>query len=493
MIDINLYEQIRHLYSVEGMSQRAIARELGISRNTVRRYCHGEHVPWEKTPRSRSSPVTDPIRDIVAKWLKEDKDAPCKQRHTAERIHQLLVADHNFAGGKSTIRKLVKELKAENVKAFVPLEFDPGEAAQVDWGEATFYLAGKKTTCYLFCYRLCYSSAPFVVPFPSQRQEAFLAGHVMAFNFFGGVPKRIFYDNLKTAVKEGWGRYVKAEQSSFVALRGHYAFRSVFCNPRAANEKGLVENLVGLKRRNIFVPVPRVDDYNQLQQETSRRCLQYIKHHHIRYKPLSVQDAFTKEQAHLLPLPLREFDYAFTTTAAVQLDGLAKFQGNRYSVPIHLAGRRVTIKGHPLKVDIHYRGDLVASYERCYRKGQTFMQAEHYFPLLVTKPRSLYNAAPLKNASLPAAFARARDLLLAEEKDQELAKIIKLTLIFGLEAVETALAQALTQGVVNAETVRYLLDQSQTSKPLPSLLGIGPRVEPPDLSRYDQLLGGAGR
>ncbi len=489
MINIEIYEQIRYLYAVEKKSQRAIARELGISRNTVRRYCRGEHTPWDKTPRERTSPVTDPIKDIVKGWLKSDGNAPRKQQHTGERIYQRLVSEHGYTGSPSSVRRLLRELRGNQRETFIPLAFAPGEAAQVDWGEATFYLGAKKTTCYLFCFRLCYSSAPFVAVFPSQRQEAFLAGHVMAFNFFAGVPRKIFYDNLKTAVKEGWGRYVINEQSAFVALKSHYAFQSIFCNPGAGHEKGLVEGLVGYIRRNVFVPMPKVESFHQLQQTVGDRCQRYIKEHQIQYKPRTVQQSLELEQGKLLSPPTGEFDYSLTASAIVQPDGLVKFDSNRYSVPIHLAGARITVKGQPFETQFYHRSKLVASHQRCYQKGQTFMELEHYLPLLARKPRALYNAAPLTSANLPPAFREAKDILLSRGKDQELARIIKLILGYGAEEVEKAIRESLSQGSITAQTVRYFLDSRK--QPLQAnVLPLGPFVKIPDLGCYDEFLGG---
>ncbi len=253
------YKLIRHLYTVEGLSQRQIAKQLGISRNTVRRYCQGQNVLWErKQPEQPVNCVLTPeVRAFIQKCLEDDQKNNCrKQKHTARRIYDRLREELNFQGGESTVRRLVHELKAKiPTQAFVPLEFAPGEAAQVDWGTAKVVMQGQKREVNLFCIRLCYRCAPFVIAYPSQRKEAFLEGHLEAFKFFGGVPRVLIYDNLKTAVKEGWGKIAR-EQDKFAAFRAHHAYQSRFCNPGEGHEKGLVENLVGYIRRNVLVPIP---------------------------------------------------------------------------------------------------------------------------------------------------------------------------------------------------------------------------------------------
>ena len=213
-IEVDQYQSIRHLYIVQGLSKREIARRLKISRNTVAKYCEGNQVPWERRPYHREPKViTEEVRDFIANCLRQDREAPPKQHHTAKRIYDRLVAEKGFQGGESTVRRAVRELKKTlPAQVFIPLSFDPGEAAQVDWGEGTFYLKGQKTKAMLFCMRLCYSCAPFVVGFPIQNQESFAEGHVLALEYFGGVVRRIIYDNLKIAVKEGWGSHVVAEQ-----------------------------------------------------------------------------------------------------------------------------------------------------------------------------------------------------------------------------------------------------------------------------------------
>ena len=177
---MDLYQDIRKLWAVEGLSQREIARRLGISRNTVRRYCEGEQVPWERKKSDRKSPViTEEVKEFVINCLETDNKAPRKQRHTSHRIFKRLQEELGYEGAESTIRRLVGQLRPAVQGVYIPLSFEPGEAAQVDWEEAVINLNGEKVTANLFCIRLCHSAMPFVMAFPSQRREAFIEGHIV--------------------------------------------------------------------------------------------------------------------------------------------------------------------------------------------------------------------------------------------------------------------------------------------------------------------------
>ena len=139
IIDVDLYGRIRHMYVQQKMSQRAIARELGISRNTVKKYCQGDHVPWERKAYERkSSLVTEEVKDFIRQcFVHDEKENLLKQSHNVRQIYKRLVKEHGFTGAEPTIRRAVQEMRLPKKEAFVPLEFDTGEAAQVDWGEAT--------------------------------------------------------------------------------------------------------------------------------------------------------------------------------------------------------------------------------------------------------------------------------------------------------------------------------------------------------------------
>ena len=219
IIDVDLYGQIRRLYVQEGLSQRAIAKRLGISRNTVKKYCNGDKVPWLRKDYERNTTVvTEEVRDFIQSCFDKDEveNLP-KQSHTARHIYHRLKREKGFTGAESTIRKVVREMKPKTKEAFMPLEYDPGEAAQVDWGEATAYIKEKRVKIQLFCYRLCSSADIFVKAFYRQNQESFLEGHVNAFTHFDGIPGKIIFDNAKVAVKEGFGIYAKP-QAQYQAL-----------------------------------------------------------------------------------------------------------------------------------------------------------------------------------------------------------------------------------------------------------------------------------
>lgn len=266
-IDLELYEQIRHLHLHVGMSQRAISRKLGISRNTVSKYCKGEHVPWERKsyePRS-TTVITDNVKDFILQCFEEDDTHSFKkQKHTATRIHQRLKDELGFSGSASTTRRVVRELRNKSKEAFIPLEFDPGEAAQIDFGTAYAYIKGQRKKLKFFCMRLCFSGHFFAKAYYAENEECFLDAHISGFKFFGGVPKRTIFDNAKVAVSQGLGAYVTKETKRYCELKAHYQFATTYCNPRSGNEKGLVENLVGYVRRNAMVPMPRVESLDEL-------------------------------------------------------------------------------------------------------------------------------------------------------------------------------------------------------------------------------------
>lgn len=479
IIEVELYSKIREMYVHQNKSQRAIARELGISRNTVKKYCEGEHVPWVRQPYEREATVlTEEVQKFIMDCFGEDTNEPSKkQHHTARKIYLRLVKEKGFTGAESTIRKFVRDVKEPKKEAFVPLEFDPGEAAQIDWGVAWIYLKGRRTKINLFCYRLCNSADIFVQAFFRQNQESFLEGHIRSFMHSNGVPSRIIFDNARVAVKEGFGLYAKP-QDTYKALASHYAFDLDFTGKNSGNEKGLVENLVGWFRRNFLVPVPRVDTIEELNAMFQEACLEY-RDHRIQGRDQRVGEQFKIEQQYLNPLPAYVFDPSKSLSAKVGDDSLIRFEKNRYSVPVRLVGQGISLKAYGNHLVCYYKGEEVCRHTRSYGREKTFFELEHYLPLLEQKPRSVFNAKPVRQTI-------ERELLEWGKSfpngAKDTVKLLRFCIDYGVDRV-LAIRDLLPRGITpTIDLVRSELEPKEV-KPNSTIADIP--VDMIDLTSYD--------
>lgn len=397
VITVDVYKEVRQRW-LNGESQRSISRVLGISRNTVKKYCEGSNVPWERKDYAARSPsvLTPEMKAYIQSWLKSDEEEGTpKQHHTARRIYNRLRDEVGFIGGESTVRAYVRSLKEKTHEVFVPLAFDPGEAVQIDWGEASIWLDGCKKTVYLFCARLCYSEAPFVIAYRRQNLESFLDALNQAIVYFGGTPRRVIFDNAKVAVKEGFGARARATDD-YAALAAHYGFEPVFCNIASGNEKGLVEGLVGYSRRNFCVPMPTVKTMEELNQKLRKSCQNYLSHR-VQGKPASVGELFQIEQGKLYPLPAYQYDVGRCTEGRVSAYSTVRYDTVAYSVPIAYSGCFVSVKAYPEYIEISSNGKVIATHQRCFERNESIYSLEHYLPLLERKGRAIFQAKPVRN------------------------------------------------------------------------------------------------
>ena len=229
---------------------RAIARETGFHRLTVKRIVSEGGPPEYSRPPTSQRPVLDPYTAIIDEMLKQDILAPRKQRHTAQRVFNRLKEEHDYPGGYTQVRLYVAQARARQKEAYIPLEFGPGEA-QVDWGEAVAFDETRESSksastqfrkVFLFVMTLPFSDARFVAAFPRQTQEFFFEGHRLAFQFFSGVPRRIVYDNLSSAVTKVLRGRRRDLNKTFQEFCERHVFEPAFCNVARGNEKGHVEN-----------------------------------------------------------------------------------------------------------------------------------------------------------------------------------------------------------------------------------------------------------
>lgn len=396
-IEVEDYEKIRYLYEEEKMSQRGIAKKLNISRKTVKKYCEGKSVPWERKAGSGTvkGVITPEVEEFIRACLGEDaKEHLKKQQHTARRIYERLVEERGFTGGESTVRRIVAEMRGNNPCAYVPLEFSPGEAFQVDWGTFHVYIRGKREPLQLWCMRECYSGDIYCRVFYRQNQESFLEGLQEGILHYGGAPKKIIFDNARIAVSEGFGVHAKATER-YAALAAHYVFKPEFCNVAEGHEKGLVEGLVGFARRNFLVPIPRVNSIDELNSKLEEKSIKY-RSHRMENRCESVGERFAKTRAALRPLPPYRFETAVKREARVDELSLVRFEKNRYSVPFRLAGKDITLKAYGNRIEVVSGTETVAEHTRRYGQGKTEYDLRHYMELIARRPRSAVDAAPVR-------------------------------------------------------------------------------------------------
>jgi len=444
---MDTYQSIRTYFN-DGKSIRWIARTLGISRQTVRKYCEGNTHPEVRKDYYRAPDVvTDDVREFILDCFKQDEaEGLKKQSHTAKRIYDRLVTEKGFTGAESTIRNAVKQLRKEHfvpAQADVPLEFDPGDAIQIDWGECTAYLDNVKRKLCFFCGRLCYSCDIFVQVFFSQNLESFLEAQQLMFDHFGGVPRRLIFDNAKVAVKEGFGLHAKATDG-YAAFAAHYAFRTDFCNIASGNEKGLVENLVGYARRNFMVPVPKVRDINELNYQLLMACRKYRDTHKVESRTQTVAQAYAEEVRFLHAIPSYRYDTSRKATPNVGDYSTVRFDKNNYSVPVRYLRKTVTVKGFANEVHIMHNGELIATYERSYGTGKTQFRLEHYIDLIERKPRCVFQARPVRETVTQELIEWGK---LLPGGNAEMVKLLRLCVDYGEEKI-LSIRESLPKGII---------------------------------------------
>lgn len=485
IIEVEVYEQIRCLHEQQGTSQREIARILGISRTTVKKYLNGTAVPWERSGISGRTPhvMTEEVMDFVQSCLLEDETENIKkQKHTARRIYERLVDEKSFTGGESTLRPIVAQLKKKTPKSFVPLSYEPGEAIQIDWGEATVYLDSKKMKVYLFCMRQCFSADIFVSAFYRQNEESFLEGLSAGLRFFGGAPARVIFDNAKVAVKEGFGVFAKV-QDRYKAFAAHHAFKTEFCNVASGHEKGLVEGLVGYIRRNVLVPVPRLETIDQLNNALHTKCLKY-RSHIIKGRNLSVGQMVEIEASKLTALPQYIFDTSRSLIATVDEFSTYRFDTNTYSVPFNYVGKDVSVKGYGNIIKVMFRNVEIATHSRSYGRGEVKYEIDHYIDLIEQRPRSVYNAKPVKANLHPELMALGQRLA----NPREMVKLLRLCIDHGQDRVLKASQEILFTESISVALLSAYLKPCDNIRPLSVPNEI--KVRKTSLSKYDGLLRG---
>lgn len=503
MIQVDERERVRRAYFVEQMSMRQIAKEMGHSRHTVKSAIEAAGAGEYRLRRPRVAPVLGDYMSRIDELLAENERLPRKQRYTGHTIYQLLQKE-GYTGSESGVRRYIgRQRRARKKRAvYLPLEFDPGMDAQVDWAEAEAIIAGEQVTVHLFLMRLCYSRKLFVRAFPGEKQEAFLEGHVLGFHHMGGIPQRISYDNLKTAVKRILEGRNREEQAAFITFRSHYLFESRFCTPGQGHEKGRVEEGVGYARRNFMVPLPQVGSFEDLNAHLLAAC-QADDLRRVDRQPVTIGEAWETERPCLRRLPAHDFDYGVSRMVALNGYSQVEFEGNRYSVPSDAAYPNLVLKAYPFVVEIQHDREVIARHPRCYGHKQDLLDPLHYLPMLEQRPGAFEHAVPIRRwrKTWPPVYERFLERLQAQEQNgqglRQFIRMLKLHQEYPAELIARAVEQALEYGCIHADGVELCLRQLLHPEAPPPPLAVSGQplwtavaAEPPDLTCYDRLLEG---
>ena len=503
MISVEDREKMRRAYFSDKKSIRQIAKELRVARKTVCKAIESAEVEAYTLRKPRVAPILGAYKQRIDELLNENEHLPPKQRYTSHTICREL-RKGGYQGSESTVRGYISQRRQQKRrrKVYLPLEFDPGTDAQADWGEAVVEMTGERITAQIFYMRLCYSRKLFMMAFPAQKQEAFFEGHVQAFRHFQGVPQRITYDNLKTAVQKVLEGHSRQEQQAFIAFRSHYLFESYFCTPGQGNEKGGVEHGVGFGRRNFMVPIPQVASFAELNALLLAECLNDDERQ-VDGQPVTIGEAWELERPALLLLPAKDYQCCVTRPVCLTPYSQVEFESNRYSAPTDKVHPHLVLKAYPFRVDILYLEEILASHARCYGHDQDIFNPLHYLPLLEQRPGAFQHAKPMRRwrETWPPAYERLLAKLQAEQTNssssvREFVKILKLHETYPANLIEQAVTQALTYGCIHADGVALCLRQlmhPETAVASLDLAGntrLDSQLEPLDLQCYERLLVG---
>jgi transposase len=400
MLIVETIARIRREYFLEGKTIREIARDLRLSRNTVRKVVRSGTTRFtydrEVQPRPKLGRWTTELEALLASNLTK----PAREQLTLIRLFEAL-RERGYAGGYDAVRRYARHWDTAHghatATAYVPLTFAPGEAYQFDWSHEVVLLRGMPVTVKAAHVRLCHSRMPFVRVYPRETQEMVFDAHDRAFALFRGACRRGIYDNMKTAVETIFVGKERAYNRRFLQMCSHYLVEPVACTPASGWEKGQVENQVGLVRERFFTPRLRVKSYEELNAWLLDRCIAYAKaHRHPERPEQTIWEVFEAERLQLVPYAGR-FDGFHAVPASVSKTCLVRFDNNRYSVTASAVGRPVEVHAYADRVVIRQAGRIIAEHRRAFGRGETVYDPWHYVPVLARKPGALRNGAPFKD------------------------------------------------------------------------------------------------
>lgn len=487
MLKVAEVHVVRHKVLVEGRSRRCVAREMGISRNTVDRYLRDDVTPGVRVVKEeRSSPAQDAVRPLVTELLETSRQT-AKQRLTTPRIVELL-AEKGVVAAPRTVDRIVAEWRRQRAEVFIPLEYTPGDLAEVDFFEVHVVVGGEERKAWMFVMRLMHSGRDFAWLYRWQDLACFLDGHVRAFAHFGAVPKRILYDNLKAAVRKVMVGSERLLNERFAAMAAHYAFDARFARPAKGSDKGGVESRGKLIRWQHLSPVPEAPSLGEIATKLLARLDASMDRPRRRGED-TVAALWEVERPAMLPLPARSHDPGVLELVQVDRQSQIRVYGARYSVPSTWKGLLVKAWRYADRVVV---SDGRARVERPrVHANEKHIEYRDYLPDLARKPQALEQVANTLVAQLGAPFDQVWERLVADRGRQQAAQAYKAVLAAIVERGEDEVGRLLRRALEAGEDPVLALRPPASRRqnlPIPAALA-AVRVQVSSLFVYDELLG----
>jgi len=480
----------------DGMSIRAICRTYHHSHHTVKKALNNPQPHPYTRIKPTVAPVLGPFMHIIDQILLDDQSQPIKQRHKASKIYRRLRDEYSYKGGYDQVRRYVKKHRKQQRETFIPLAHEPGQRLEADFGHIYVDFPNGRKRVPVLLTTWSHSSFRFGKAFPTEKLECVLTGLVHAFEFFDCVPRELWWDNPKTVVKQIFKGRKRQMNPRYGVLASHYMFEPLFCMPAKANEKSHVENSVYDLQRDWATPVPKVKDYDELNEYLLRCCLNKLGHR-VAGKTETVAERFEQDKAAALALPQPPFDPYVPAEVKVDKYQTIRFEYNRYSVPRRWAFEHVTIKAYPFHIRIVARDSQIACHRRCYERNQQILNPLHYLAVLGRRPAALDHSDVFRNWQLPACFAALRQTFESRlgpfAAARHYIRILQLLAEHPVKRIQKAIELCLVHSTINAEMIIHkvnrMAENPASAEPIDSNIHY-PQVEVPrpDLSKFDQYL-----
>ena len=415
MITLGQKMEILRMYFVEGKPKKQIARDLKVSKNTVKSYINEFLIskqelinsgvskyelienmvdkPKYKALNRKPRVMTDEVKEIIRNFLKENETkrniGKSKMCMTAQDMHEALI-EKGFSLSYPSVAQYVQKYKENNstFEAFIKQKYDDGDVCEFDWGEVKLVINGVDIKYRMAVFTMAKSNFRFAYLYRNENSQSFVDAHIRFFEHIGGVPRCMVYDNMKVAVARFVGRTEKEATDALKKMSVYYGFKYRFCNIRSGNEKGHVENSVDFVRRKAFSGVNSFDNehiaFNRLADRLD-------KYNNIKTKYLnnsSPAELLNIEKQYLLELMPPYINCIDLTLRVDKLSTISYLQ-NRYSVPDYLVLKAVDVKVFIDRLEIFYNNNLVASHTRLYGNQEWSIDIMHYTKTLSRKPGAL--------------------------------------------------------------------------------------------------------